>query len=90
MTYKKDIIMINTESNVKDDKMKLLTVSQAILIITERTGKPISPRQLQHEIALGKLKAEKVAGTYFIKLKDIENYKRHHPGPRMKKKKKSK
>jgi hypothetical protein len=67
--------------------MKLLTTHDVAAYITEKTGRPMSIRQVQHEIKIGKLKAEKIAGTYLIKQHDLEHYHRRHPGPQAKKKK---
>jgi len=64
--------------------MKFLTTIEAAAIIAERTGKPMSDRQIRHEIQIGKIKAEKIAGTYLIKPKAINHYKRRHPGPKSK------
>lgn len=63
----------------------LLSTAQAAKLIAERTGKPLSQRQLQHEIQLGYLKAEKIAGIYLIHPKDIERYQRRHRGVQAKK-----
>ncbi|VVC76014.1 hypothetical protein AQUSIP_13150 [Aquicella siphonis] len=67
--------------------MKLLTTHEVAAYITEKTGHPMSVRQVQHEIKIGKIKAEKIAGTYLVKPQALEHYKRRHPGPRAKKKK---
>lgn len=67
--------------------MKLLTTREVAAYITEKTGRPMSDRQVRHEIQIGKLKAEKVAGTYLLKQHDVDHYQRRHPGPQGKKKK---
>lgn len=60
--------------------MNLLTIKEAVLLIEERTGKPMSPRQLRHEIQQNRLKAVKKANTYFIEEKDLNSYVRRNPG----------
>ncbi len=61
--------------------INLLTIKQAIILIEELTGKPISPRQLRHEIQVRRqLPAQKIANTYFIDPEDIKNYVRRPPG----------
>lgn len=65
---------------------KYITTKEAANLIAERTGKPLSQRQLRHEIQLGHLKAIKTANTYLIELAALENYSRRHPGKMAKKK----
>lgn len=67
------------------DTMKLLTTQQAADIITERTGKPMSVRQIQKEIKAGYIKAEKYGRTYLIKESALNHYERRHPGVQGKK-----
>lgn len=62
--------------------LNLLTIREAVLIIEEKTGKPLSPRQLRHEIQLNRLKAVKMANTYFIDPGDLDKYTRRNPGPK--------
>ena len=61
--------------------MKLLTTTEAAKIISELTGKPMSVRQVRHEILIGKLKAHKIGHSYAIEEHVLKNYKRRHPGP---------
>jgi hypothetical protein len=65
--------------------MKLLTTKQVADIISERTGYPISVRQVQNEIKKGYIKAEKIGGTYLIKESALKHYERRHPGVQGKK-----
>lgn len=67
------------------DIMKLLTTKQAAEIISERSGYPMSPRQVQKEIKAGYIKAEKIGGTYLIKESSLNHYERRHPGVQGKK-----
>jgi hypothetical protein len=60
--------------------MTLLTTKQVAVIIAERTGHPMSARQVQREIKNGYLKAEKIGGTYLIKENALNHYERRHPG----------
>lgn len=61
--------------------MKLLSTKEAAAIISERTGKPISLRQVQHEISLGHLNAQRIGErSYIISEEDLDNYVRRHPG----------
>lgn len=69
----------------RDDCMNLLTTKQVAEIIEKKTKKPITIRQVQREIESGYIKAEKIAGTYFIKREDLKGYKRRHPGISVKK-----
>jgi hypothetical protein len=65
--------------------MKLLTTKQATVIIAEKTGHPMSARQVQREIQNGYIKAEKIGGTYLIKESALSHYERRHPGVQGKK-----
>lgn len=65
--------------------MKLLSTKEAAYIIAEKTGKPLSVRQLQHEIALGNLIAQRIGQrSYAILQDDIDHYVRRQPGPQAK------
>ena len=59
---------------------KLISTKEAAIIIQELTGKPISQRQLRHEIQRGHLKAHKIANTYLIEYSALVNYKRRQTG----------
>jgi hypothetical protein len=65
--------------------MKLLTTRQVAEIITQRSGNPISIRQVQKEIKAGYIKADKIGGTYLIKEAALNHYERRHPGVQGKK-----
>lgn len=65
--------------------MKLLTTKQVAEIIAQRTGHPVSARQIQNEIKAGYIKAEKIGGVYLIKESALNNYERRHPGVQEKK-----
>ncbi|HJY21810.1 MAG TPA: hypothetical protein VJ279_02925 [Hanamia sp.] len=64
--------------------MKLLTTRQVAELIAEKTGQPISVRQVQQEIKNGYIKAEKIAGTYLVKESALNHYERRHPGVKAK------
>lgn len=65
--------------------MKYLTTKQVADIIAERTGHPISVRQVQKEIKNGYIKAELIGGNYLIKESALNHYERRHPGVQGKK-----
>jgi len=65
--------------------MRLLSTKEVANIISERTGKEISPRQVQREIKSGYIKAEKIGGQYVIKESALNHYKRRHSGVQKKK-----
>lgn len=65
--------------------MKLLTTKDIARMIAEKTGHPISVRQVQKEIKAGYIKAEKIGGTYLIKESALNHYERRHPGVQRKK-----
>lgn len=61
--------------------MKLLSTKEAAVIIAERTGKPISVRQVQHEIKNGYIKAQRIGNLqYAIYESDLQNYVRRKTG----------
>lgn len=60
--------------------MKLLTTHEIAAIISERTGYPMSVRQVQREIINGHIKAEKFGHTYLAKESALNHYKRRHRG----------
>ena len=62
--------------------MKEYSVKQAAAIIAERSGYPLSPRQLRHEIQLGRCNAKRLGDSlhYILTDKDIANYKRRKTG----------
>jgi hypothetical protein len=65
--------------------VKLLTTRQVAEIISERSGYPMSARQVQREIKEGYIKAEKISGTYLVKESALNHYERRHRGVQGKK-----
>ena len=64
--------------NERRESMKLLSSKEAAAIIAEKTGRPMSMRQVQQEIKDGHLKAEKIGRIYFIKESALSHYERGH------------
>lgn len=62
--------------------MILLSTKQAAKFISETTGKPMSVRQIQHEILIGRLEAQKVGHSYVVEQSALEHYARRRPGPK--------
>jgi hypothetical protein len=60
--------------------IKFLTTKEAVKIIEQETNKPMSVRQLEHQIQLGLLKAQKIGHVYLIDPNDLKNYKRNKVG----------
>lgn len=60
--------------------MKLLSTKEVAQIISETTGKPMSVRQVQHEILIGRLTAKKIGHSYVIEQSALTHYVRRHPG----------
>ncbi len=79
------VIMRTYGVKVMEITMKLLTTKQVAAIIAERTGHPISVRQVQKEIKSGHIKGEKIGNTYMVKENALNHYERRHPGVQGKK-----
>lgn len=60
--------------------MKLFSTKEAAIYITEKTGKSISVRQVQHEIKIGNLPAKILGRDYAIKESDLKRYHRRPTG----------
>jgi len=61
--------------------MKYFSTKEVAEIITKKTGKPISMRQVQHEIKKGFIIADRIGKRiYIISEESIENYTRRKPG----------
>lgn len=65
--------------------MNYLTTKQIAELVAERTGRPVSVRQIQREIKSGRIKAEKIGGQYLIRENALNHYERRHPGVQEKK-----
>ena len=60
--------------------MKLMSTKEVAQRIAEATGKPMSIRQVQHEILIGRLEATKIGHSYVIEQQALGRYVRRHPG----------
>ncbi len=52
----------------------IYSIKEAVEIITLKTGKSVSLRQVQHECYLGHIKAEKKGKFYLIEPSNLDDY----------------
>ncbi len=60
--------------------MKLLSTKEVAKYLSEMTGKPMSVRQVQHEIFIGRIIAKKIGHSYVVEERHLKHYVRRPPG----------